>query len=279
MSLYTGSSRQPEDFIMRAHLLFAALFTASLVAPGFAASTSNLARERSYAEQITDQLVVGEAVWLQAAGTRFLGLYTAPEGAHQASKNAVILAHGRGVHPSWGFIETLRIELPEAGFHTLSLQMPILREGTKLSDYGPTLPEAFDRLDAAVAFLKRKGMVRIFLVGHSLGATTVLAYAAERLRAPIDGIVAIGADTEPLGGPRMLPARMLETIRLPVLDIFGANAPDVVVEPAPARAAAARTAGNRNYKQVKIADADHFFTDHYDELKTQLLAWLKPLAR
>ena len=250
-----------------------------LLAPAHATSISNLARERSFAEQITDQLVIGEAVWLQAAGTRFLALYTAPEGAHKTSKNAVILVHGRGVHPSWGFIETLRIELPEAGFHTLSLQMPILHQGVKLSDYGPTLPEAFDRLDAAVAFLKRKGMARIFLVGHSLGATTVLAYAAERTRAPINGIVAISADTDPSGGPRMLPARMLETIRLPVLDVFGEKAPDVVVEPAPTRAAAARTAGNRHYKQVKIAGADHFFTDHYDALKAQLLAWLKPLAR
>lgn len=265
---------------MRAHALFAALLTTSMVAPSFAASTSNLAREKGYADQITDQLVVGEAVWLQAAGARFLGLYTAPEGAHKGSKNAVILVHGRGVHPSWGFIETLRMELPEAGYHTLSLQMPILAEANKLADYARTFPEAYDRLDAGVAWLKRKGIVRIFLVGHSSGAMTVVAYGAERPAAAVSGIAAIGAVSDAAGGPRMQPPQMLEQIKnKPVLDIFGEKDLDIVLNPASARAAAAQKAGNRGFKQVKVAGADHFFTHHYDELKSQLLAWLKLIAK
>lgn len=265
---------------MRAHMLFAALLTVSLIAPGFAASTSNLARERAYAEQITDQLVVGEAVWLQAAGTRFLGLYTAPEGAHKASKNALILVHGRGVHPSWGFIETLRRELAEEGFHTLSLQMPILEEANKLADYARTFPEAYERIDAGVAFLKRKSIARIFLIGHSSGGMTVIAYDAERANPAVSGVAALGAGSDAAGGARMQPPLMLEKIRnRPVLDVFGEKDLDIVLKPAAERAAAAQRAGNRNYKQVKIAGADHFFTNHYDELKAQLLAWLKPLAR
>jgi pimeloyl-ACP methyl ester carboxylesterase len=265
---------------MRVHVLLAALLTASLAAASFAASTSNLAREKGYAEQITDQLVVGEAVWLQAAGTRFLGLYTAPEGAHKDSKNAVILVHGRGVHPSWGFIETLRMELPAEGFHTLSLQMPILEEANKLADYARTFPEAYDRLDAGVALLKRKGIARIFLIGHSSGAMTVIAYGAERPAAAVSGIAAIGAGSDAAGGPRMQPPRMLEQIKSkPVLDIYGEKDLDIVLNPASARAAAAQRAGNRGFRQARVAGADHFFTNHYDELKAQLLGWLKPFAR
>jgi pimeloyl-ACP methyl ester carboxylesterase len=265
---------------MHAAALFAALLTASVVAPSFAASTSNLAREKNYAEQITEQLVVGEAVWLQAAGTRFLGLYTAPEGVHKGSKNAVILAHGRGVHPSWGFIETLRMELAEKGFHTLSLQMPILEEANTLGDYARTFPEAYDRLDAGVALLRRKGIARIFLVGHSSGAMTVIAYGAERPPAAVSGIAAIGAGSDAAGGPRMQPPQMLERIRSkPVLDIFGEKDLDIVLNSASARAAAAQRAGNRSFKQVRVAGADHFFTNHYDDLKSQLLAWLGQFAR
>jgi pimeloyl-ACP methyl ester carboxylesterase len=264
---------------MRAHVLLATLLTASLATPSFAASTSNLAREKSYADQITDQLVVGEAVWLQAAGTRFLGLYTAPEGARKGSKNAVVLVHGRGVHPSWGFIETLRMELAEEGFHTLSLQMPILREGDKFADYARTFPEAYDRLDAGVALLKRKGIGRIFLVGHSSGGMTVVAYDAERANPAVSGIAAIGAGSDAAGGPRMQPPLMLERIQKPVLDIFGEKDLDIVLNHAAERAAAAQKAGNRSFKQVRIAGADHFYTHHYDDLKAQLLAWFKPLAK
>jgi pimeloyl-ACP methyl ester carboxylesterase len=265
---------------MHAAALLAALLAASVAVPSLAASTSNLAREKGYAEQITDQLVVGEAVWLQAAGTRFLGLYTAPEGAHKGSKNAVILVHGRGVHPSWGFIETLRMELAEEGFHTLSLQMPILEEANKLADYARTFPEAYDRLDAGGALLKRKGIARIFLVGHSSGAMTIIAYGAERPAAAVSGIAAIGAGSDAAGGPRMQPPQMLEKIKgKPVLDIYGEKDLDIVLNPASARAAAAQRAGNRGFRQVRIAGADHFFTDHYDDLKAQLLAWLQQLAK
>jgi alpha/beta superfamily hydrolase len=72
---------------------------------------------------------------------------------------------------------------------------------------------------------------------------------------------------------------MLEKVRRPVLDIYGENAPNNVVEQAPDRAAAARKAGIRAYRQVKVADANHFFTDHYGDLKTQLLAWLNQVNR
>jgi pimeloyl-ACP methyl ester carboxylesterase len=264
---------------MRARIWFAAALAASLATVSLAASTSDLAREKAYADQITDQLVVGEAVWLTAAGNRFLGLYTAPEGAQQSSKVAVILIHGRGVHPSWGFIETLRMELPEAGYHTLALQMPILREGTKLSDYARTLPEAFERLDAGVAHLKRRGLTKIYLVGHSLGATTAIAHVARTSQPAVNGLAAIGADMDPAGGPDMQPPQLLARVKLPVLDIFGDRDLDSVLRPAAARAAAAQAAGNRGFKQVKVPNADHFFTNHYDELKSQLLAWLKQVAK
>lgn len=90
-----------------------------------------------------------------------------------------------------GFIDTLRVDLADAGWHTLSLQMPILDADAKLSEYGPTLPEAFDRIDAGVRFLKERGVRTIVLAGHSSGALTALAYAAERPKAPIAGIAAI----------------------------------------------------------------------------------------
>lgn len=86
-----------------------------------AASTSNLEREKNWADQIGDFLVAGEATRLEAGGVRFLALYAKPSAAHKDTARGVILLHGRGVHPAWSFIDRLRVDLSEAGWHTLSL--------------------------------------------------------------------------------------------------------------------------------------------------------------
>lgn len=237
-----------------------------------AGSTSNLEREKNWADQIIDTLIAGEAVWLQAAGVKFLGLYTPPAAN---STKGLILLHGRGVHPAWGFIDNLRVDLADDGWHTLALQLPILDADTKLADYAKTLPEAFERIDAGTRFLKEKGVTQIFLVGHSSGAMTATAYAAERPAAPVAGIVAIGLTTEPAGGALMQPAQTLTRVKKPTLDIYGADDLPVVLQTTRARQAAARQSGNRGYVQERIDGANHFFSDRYDMLRTRIAAWLE----
>lgn len=252
--------------------LYAAYLLALLYAGNaLAASTSNLEREKGWADQIIDSLIAGDAVWLQASGVKFLGLYTAPSAP---SQNGLILLHGRGVHPAWGFIDTLRIDFADAGWHTLALQLPILENDTKFAEYGKTMPEALARVDAGIRYFREKGVRHIYLVGHSSGAMTAAAYAAERPKAPIAGIVAIGLTTEPAGGPLMHPVQTLARVKKPVLDIFGADDLPIVLQTATARQAAARQAGNRRYTQQRIPGANHFFTDSYDPLRSRITAWL-----
>ncbi len=242
-----------------------------------AASTSNLEREKNWAEQIGDFLVAGEAIRLEASGVKFLALYTKPGEAHKSTTRGVILLHGRGVHPAWGFIDTLRVDLAEAGWHTLSLQLPILDQDVKFAEYGKTFPEAFRRIDAGVRYLQQKGVKQIVLVGHSSGAITAVAYAAEHPRAPLAGIAAIGLTTEPAGNRYMQAAPLLEKLKLPILDLFGSEDLPVVLDTASARAAAAKKAGNRTYTQARMKGANHFFTDRYDSLRKRLNEWLAKL--
>jgi pimeloyl-ACP methyl ester carboxylesterase len=241
-----------------------------------AASISNLEREKNWADQIVDYLVTGEAVRLEANQVKFLALYTKPTAAHNNSTQGVILLHGRGVHPAWGFIDTLRADLADAGWHTLSLQLPILDADIKLSEYGKTFPEAFQRIDAGVRYLRARGVKQIVLIGHSSGAMTAAAYAAEYPKAALAGIVTIGFTTE-LTGRYMQATSLLEKIRLPVLDIFGGQDLAVVLNTAKARAGAAKKAGNNTYTQARIKGANHFFPDHYNDLRANLGAWLAKL--
>jgi pimeloyl-ACP methyl ester carboxylesterase len=248
-------------------LLLAAATTAA------APTTTNVAREQNWANEIVDMLMVGEAVWLTARDHKFLALHTAPAGG---GKRAVILAHGKGVHPAFGLIDKLRGDLAEAGFHTLSLQMPILENEASSAAYGATFPEAFERIDAGIRYLKEKhGIGDVVLLGHSIGAITVVAYVARHPQAPVRAVVAVSGGHIADGPETMQPAKMLKDVRQPVLDIYGgADLPEVLTQ-APARAAAAKAAGNRGYQVVRVPDADHFFTDHYAPLRQQTADWLK----
>ena len=236
-----------------------------------AQTTSNLKREKSWADQVVDTVVVGEPIWLSAQQHKFLALYAPPA---KTGSQAVILVHGRGVHPAWGFIDNLRADLTDAGYHTLSLQMPILAVDAPFGAYGKTFPEAFARIDAGIQYLKTKGIKRVLLIGHSSGAMTVVAYVAKHPQAPVTGLVAIGLSTFPNGPDTMQPARMLKSVHVPVLDMQGTNdLPEVLSYNEPRRQAALE-AGNKGYRAVRVPDADHFFTGQYEALKKHIVDWL-----
>lgn len=241
---------------------------------GYGASMSDREREKRWADQVVDFIVVGEPVWLNASGVKFLSLYTRPENASTGPARGVILMHGRGVHPAWGFIDSLRIDLAEIGWHTLSIQMPILDTNANSADYGRTFPEAFERIEAAIEYLKERGVLRISLLGHSLGATMGLAYLSAQRHGPVSGLIAIGPGRAENGGTYMKPAEMLTKINKPILDIFGSEDLPMVLNYADTRQEAARTAGNKTYTQIREQGADHFFTDRYDALQEHVSQWL-----
>jgi pimeloyl-ACP methyl ester carboxylesterase len=256
--------------------LAAVCFSALLALPAYGATTtSNLEREKSWANEVVDTVVVGEPVWLRNRSHKFLALYAPPA---RPGVTAVILVHGRGVHPAWGFIDTLRSDLAEAGYHTLSVQMPILAADAPFGGYGATFSEAFERLTHAIRYLREhKGIQRVMLLGHSSGAMTVVAYTAKFREAPVAGIVAIGLSTFAKGPEPMQPVLTLRKVSVPVLDIYGSNDLHEVVSVAAQRAASARNAGNKGYRALHIPDADHFFTDRYEPLRKEIINWLDPL--
>lgn len=257
-------------------LWIATLALAGLALGAAAARASDAAKERRWADQIVDGLVVGDAEWLKAGGREFLAIYAEQTG--REAKGAVILLHGIGVHPDWpDVIHPLRVELPEHGWSTLSLQMPVLPNDAGIKDYPPLFDEVPARIDAGVAFLRARGIRNIVLVGHSLGAL-MGAYYLSRGGAPaIRAFVAIG-----IGGygkdPRTDTPALLEKIRIPVLDLFGGRDLEHVRRTAKARTAAARRADNRGYRQVVVEGADHFFRGLEDDLVKRVWGWLERSA-
>ena len=215
----------------------------ALFSPGAPAGTPDYAREKKWADEVLPGLVVGDPVYLQTPRGHhaFLTLFTPAD-----TGKAAIVVHGLGIHPDWGMVGTLRTELADRGFATLSVQMPILAADARAEDYRPTFPEAAERITEAVGFLKTKGYQQIAIVSHSMGSRMSLEYLVGQPDPAVRAWASLGIS---VGDYRAL--------KLPVLDLYGDNdLPPVLVNAGKRKQSLAA----RDSKQVMIARADHFFT-------------------
>ncbi|MGD8558712.1 MAG: DUF3530 family protein [Gammaproteobacteria bacterium] len=243
-----------------------------------AASKSDRAKEKRWESQIVDSLLVGEDVKLDADGVEFLGLYA--ENHTGTSKGGVIIIHGIGVHPAWpDVIEPLRMNLPDRGWHTLSIQMPILENEAEGKDYIPLFDEVPGRITAAVEFLQEREVAPIVVVAHSLGASMAGYYLAQKDQPAIKAAVLIGFgnmlqdEKSPLNS-----LNIIRNIKVPVLDLYGANDLKPVLEYAPKRKQAMQTMSNKVYQQQKVEGANHFFQGKEMELVKIVDSWLTQQA-
>lgn len=239
-----------------------ALFIVLLVA-ALAAAAQDHAREGRWRAEIAASLMVGDAVDIPSPpGRPFLGLHTPAA----KSKPAVVLVHGRGVHPDHGVIGSLRVALSDAGFTTLSIQMPVLAAEAPAADYHPALfPEAGRRIAAAAEWLRSRGHSRIVLVSHSMGSWMSQHHLESAGRSAFAAWVCMGRS----GDLRPLP------VPLPVLDVYGErDFPEVLAAAEARRAAIAPTPGSR---QRVIAGADHFYAGREQELARALREFIDAL--
>ena len=220
-------------------------------------------------------IIDGEPVRLDAGGHPFLALHT--EAGDDEPRGAVLVMHGRGFHPDWPEVAApLRAELPEHGWETLSLQMPVLGKTAKYYDYVPIFPAAFPRIRAGIEFLRERGADLVVLAAHSCSAHMAMEYVRVHGDAEFDGFIGIGMGATDLGQPMREPFPLAE-MTIPVLDLFGDEDYPSVPGKAPGRLAAIRTAGHPRSAQRIVPGADHFFRDMDEELVDVVVDWLATL--
>jgi alpha/beta superfamily hydrolase len=230
---------------------------------------SDQAREREYAQQIEDSLVIGDSVELQADGQPFLAIYTE---ADTDTANAAIVMHGRDVHPNWAdVVFPLRSGLAENGWATLSLQMPIGPRDGSFSDSVEMLPQAVPRIAAGIGYLQEQGYTNIVLVAHSFGAQMGTYYLAHGADDGVSAFVSVGLAAAEVG--LMKTADFMEKITLPMLDLYGSEDFDNVLSTAWVRAGAQKS--NEAYTQFEVEGADHFFSNHDEVLLDTVVQWLQ----
>ena len=216
------------------------------------------AREQRWAAEIVPAIVVGEAVYLPTPSQpRVLALY-APVAQ---PKGGVIVVHGVGVHPDWGLIGGVRTGLTDAGFATLSVQMPVLAATAARDSYAALFPEAGERIAAGIAFLKRQGIQRVAIVSHSMGASMVNAYLARVEAARVDGWVPVGMLVDFSVAPGE-----------PVLDVVAEEDFREVRAAQPQRAQ--KLPRDACTKQIVIAGTDHYMENRQKELVAAIVPFL-----
>lgn len=234
---------------------------------------SDLAKEKRWADQVVDAIIDGEAVWLESGKHKFLGIYTE---AADSSKRGAIIMHGTGVHPNWQqVIQPLRVGLAEQGWNTLSIQMPVLANEAEYTEYAPLYDEVPPRINAAIKYMADQGINQVYLVGHSQGSA-MGAFYLRKAPAAVSGFVAVGMSVFD-NDPRMNTLTSLQSIRIPILDLYGKDDLEGILKSADSRAKAASKAPNRRYQQKMIA-GNHFFDGEEESLLDSVLGWLNTMA-
>ncbi len=227
------------------------------------AQTADADREARWRNEIVPGLVVGEAVDLIAGGRAFLGLYTEAAGA----QTAAVLVHGSGVHPDFGIVGRLRMDLADRGISTLSIQMPVRAAGAPHNQYLPLMPQAAARIAAAADWLQARGKTDRVLIGHSLGARMSNAYFLQAQQPAYRAFVSLAI----VGGD--FDADGLRRAGVPVLDLYAERDFEAVLADAPKRAQTLRTLpGSR---QQRIDGTDHFFAAREPQVLEAVLAFIR----
>ncbi len=258
-------SKNYKYMILLLNSVFLLVFSHSLLA-------SDLAKEKRWADQIVDSIMVGEAVWLEDGKNKFLGLFT--EATTPKTKGGLIVVHGIGVHPNWpDVILPIRTELPDHGWATLSIQMPILGNDKTSKDYIPLLKEVNSRFDAAVQFLKQKNIQNIVIAAHSMGTTMANQYLTTKPDSAVRAYIAISMPNDPKSKELNNVKKLGEITEIPVLDIYGSQDLDSVLRFSKKRLKAGLKT-NPKYKQIMIKGADHFYQSKTEQLAKIIRLWL-----
>lgn len=192
---------------------------------------------------------------------------------------AAIVLHAMGGHADWPqTISPIRTSLPEHGWTTLSIQLPVIAPENQIEDYGKTLQQAAERIKAAVRCLRERKFLNIVVIGHSFGAASTLAYLEKEEKQKVMALVAIGLHDYAFVKPALDLLGLIGKSKIPVLDIYGSRDFKQVIKQAPDRRLAAKKGNNRHYTQLEVDGADHYFNKMENVLVKRIRGWLDKAA-
>ena len=238
-----------------------------------------LYQERLLDKQLTESVKEGQVITLPTEAGEFLAIYSRAK--TPKSRGGVILLHNLGAHADWpDLISPLRTQLPNYGWETLSLQMPVPPDQLTPKDYADLLKDAHQRIASGIEYLNSLGLYNMIIVGHSLGGSLGLNYLAskEGKSSKVIAFVGMSIYDHSESGDSMTTTKAISETKIAILDIVGSLDRQVVLDSAELRKKQMKKSGRRNFRQITITGADHFFTALNKTLLKRIRAWLDKQA-
>ena len=227
----------------------------------FTDSKPDFERETRMINEIEDSVMDGDVEYLPLKDDKeVFSIYMEPDA--DTPKGGVIILHSRGYHANWSnAIKPLRIGLAEKGWHTLSVQMPVLDKNAKYYDYVPIFPYAHERIDAALSFYKQRGIDNVVLIGHGCGAHMSMSYIDKYGDEKISAYIGIGMGATDYK-QKIVKEFPLDKMLTPVLDVFAENDFPGVIRLSESRQDLMDVAANAKSAQMVIKGADHYYKEN-----------------
>jgi hypothetical protein len=221
-----------------------------------------------------EQAVAGqqakEVVWLDADQNRFFGLFT--DTPATAARGAALILPDADANPDWAkVVRPLRLGLPELGWISLGLQLPVRQAETTSADYTTLLPEAEARIQAGLNFLQSKPAPDRVLIGYGFGALALVHFLARQPATSVRAAVIINIPVPIEEASQSAVLSALGKLSLPLLDIDERPA---TLLPSAARDRRLAQKQNGAYRQLLVEDMDLTDEDLEDALVKRVHGWL-----
>ncbi|HHJ38720.1 MAG: hypothetical protein AXA67_03145 [Methylothermaceae bacteria B42] len=227
-------------------------------------------------ELVTDSLKTlphGEKIQISTADRSFIAVLD--EARSPSTEGGVILLPEAGHGPTTQtVIGPLRDYLPDHGWTTLSLHLPVLEPEARLAEYWKLLPEAGKRVTAAVNWWKQKGVKNIVLLGYGWGGLVAATYLAGQPDEAIRAAVFISSGWPPERSREM--KEKLDKINVPVLDISAQRDNPEVLDTRLDRRLIFK--GKKGYRQFSVSATGHDYLAWSQFLAKRVLGWLRQVA-
>jgi len=216
----------------------------------------------------------GEVVTLPGADRSFVAIHR-PQTRDQPN-GAIVLLHGRGTNAdSHEVIRPLRIGLSEAGWDTLSLQLPVTFPNAGPDAWLDNADQIVAGLQSALDWLKQRDQRNQAVLAVGDSGLIALRHAAAAAPRDLQAVVLISSPADFAGEGD---GEMLGRLKLRILDIYAERDRQAVTRAASARKRAARKAGITRFDQRTVPGAVPGYRAQEAQLLAAVRAWLNANA-
>jgi len=202
--------------------------------------------------------------------------YTSAEKA----RGTVVILHGCDYQANvqHSIVQALHKNLPQAGWNTLSFQLPTLSSTSSYQDLNRVMQDAATQIESNIAIAKEKSQTPVVLLAHGCGSHMALAWMEVKGNDKVDAYIGIGTGMMNTSAKDIHLSMPLEKMKFPQLDIFGSADNEAVLRTAQQRLGHINRAANPASRQKIIADADHNMTGKTEQLSKTITKWLNKKA-